>query len=124
MLLQDCIYTHIDSKFLSKTESKAAIDEFMKIIPGRVLECEVDETKTNKQGVTKNDSVYKFGISLENNMAFIEFFENRSQGRPTMGIYADKAKPAITIKGNKLEKEYLLYFSIENGNVKKLSKLT
>lgn len=122
MKLSDALSLNLHADLAADGEVKKAFSEFIKNIPGRILQCEVDVDKAQKQGIVKEDSVYKYGCLPEKQVVFLEYFAHRGQGAPTMAVYADKAAPTLTIKGTKVEKQFCLQFTVVQGKVVKTVK--
>ncbi len=122
MKLSDALSLHLHAQLAADAEVQKAFSEFIKNIPGRVLQCEVDPDKAQKQGIVKDDSVYKFGSLPEKEVVFLEYFAHRDQGTPTMAIFADKRTPTLTIKGTKVDKQFYLQFVVSQGKVVKSVK--
>ncbi len=101
------------------TEVTQVIAEFMRHIPGRVLQMDFDTSKSNKQGIKDGERIYKLGLDLANSIAFVEFLENLNQGQPTMAIYADRAQSFVTISGWQANKRLFMRYFIADGKVKK-----
>lgn len=123
MQMKQCIYEHLADPLRADAEAMRAVEEFIRNIPGRVMEFNIDTSKTNKQGILEGEKVYKLGVVAEAPSAFIEFYENRGQGEPTMALYTDKAKALLTIKGWQVNRKFYLAYMLHNGRVEKMSKL-
>lgn len=115
---------HAAPQLKADKEAMQALEEFEKNIPGRILELDVDSSKTNKQGVVQGEKVYKFGVSLEPPMAFLEYFDNKNQAEPSMALYIDRSKQFLTVKGWKVDKKFYLSYRVnEKGRVEKIAQL-
>ncbi len=101
------------------SEVRQAIAEFMRHIPGRVLQMEFDASKSNKQGVKDGEKIYKLGFDLASSIAFVEYFDNYNQGQPTMAIYADRAQSLVTVSGWQVDKKLHIQYSVADGKVRK-----
>lgn len=123
MKFSDLLYSFIPSE-LRGTEAQKAVDEFVSKIPGRVVQMEFDCTKSNKQGVKHDEKVYKLGLDVDADVAFIEYFENYNQGQPTMAIFVDRKNKTITVNGWTVNKKLYIRFFSENGNVRKTVKVS
>lgn len=123
MQLKQVMLSHIDEVIMADVEAIKAVKTFFSNLPGRLLEVEIDTENSNKQGIIQGDSIYKFGIVKESEMAFIEFYENRSQGEPTMSLYVDKQKSLITIRGWKVDKKFHICYKNISGKVEKACKM-
>lgn len=123
MQIRNCLEEYIDSRLLVNDEVKRAFEEFLKNIPTRILNVDVDTSKTGKQGYLDGEKVYKFGCIIENKVRFLEYFENRAQGEPTMSLFLDMTNGKIIVKGWKVDKKFYLAYFIKDGNVEKVAKL-
>lgn len=124
MQMRKILRAHLSNQLAADAEVMRALEEFEKNIPGRVLALDVDETRTNKQGVLQGEKVYKFGVATEPPMAFVEYFEDKNQAEPTMALYVDKSKNFLTVKGWKVDKKFYLSYRVnERGKVEKISQL-
>lgn len=124
MQMRLLLLQHLVPQLRADKETMRALEEFEKNIPGRVLNLDVDETKTNKQGVLQGEKVYKFGVSIDPPMAFVEYFDDKNQAEPTMALYIDRSKQFLTVKGWKVDKKFYLSFRVnEKGRVEKAAQL-
>ena len=119
MKLSEALSMHLHASLAADEEVKKAFSAFLRNIPGRILQCEVDERSNQKQGIVKDESVYKFGFLPEKGIAFLEFFAHRNQGAPTMALTVDAQSPALTVRGITVEKQFCLQFTLEGGRVVK-----
>ena len=119
MKLSDALSMRLNASLAADEEVRKAFSAFLQNIPGRILQCEVDDQSTQKQGVVKDESVYKFGFVPDKGIAFLEFFAHRNQGAPTMALTVDALTPALTVHGTKLDKQLHLQFTVQNGRVVK-----
>ncbi len=117
MNLSDALAFRLDASLAADDEVHKAFSEFLKNIPGRILQCDVDVDTAQKKGVVKGESVYKFGSVPEKKTVFLEYFAHRDQGAPTMAIFADGSAPSLTVKGTKVEKQFYLQFTCVNGKI-------
>ncbi len=115
----DLFDSYIDGKLKSDGEVLRAIAQFKRNIPSRILQMEFDGSHSNKQGVKVGDKVYKLGLDLEASVVFIEYFENCSQGQPTMSLRVDKGAASVTIGGRQVDRSLLIRYSVSNGTVGK-----
>lgn len=120
--LSDEMSLRLDKVLAADAKVTAAYSEFVKNIPARILQCSLDVTKSNKQGIVQGDKVYKYGYVIEKDTVFLEFYENRNQGQPTMAIYVDAPKSMLTIRGTKAEKSFLMCFKAVGGKVESTTK--
>lgn len=123
MQMSHCLAEHIAEPIRADGEAMRAVNEFVRNIPERVMQFDIDATRTNKQGLVNGESVYKLGVVVESAQTFIEFFEHRNQAEPSMALYADKAKAAVTIRGTNGTHTLYLAFAWRNGRVEKTSRL-
>ena len=119
MKLSDVLSMRLHASLAADEEVRRAFSAFLQNIPGRILQCEVDPSSNQKQGIVKEESVYKFGCIPEKDIAFLEFFLHRNQGAPTMAITVDAQTPALTVHGTKVDKQFHLQFTLEGGRVVK-----
>lgn len=124
MKFEDVFGYYVDDILKADSEASMAIDQFKRNIPGRVMQMEFDASHSNKQGIVDGDKVYKLGLDTAAATAFIEFYENRSQGQPTMAIAAVRSKRRIDITGWQIDKELHIRFEVCDGAVKKTVQIS
>lgn len=100
-------------------EAAQAITEYKRHIPGRILNFEFDDSKSNKQGIKNGARVYKLGLDLATGTVFIEYFDNFNQGQPTMALYVGRTVPTVTVTGWQIDKRMNIRFELRNGVVHK-----
>lgn len=122
MLMEQCISANIADPIRADAEAMRAVQEFMKFIPARVLQIDIDTSRSNKQGIVDGDAVYKLGVILESRQVFIEYYEHRDHPAPTMALTVDRGKAAVGVKGNKDGHKFHLTFIWNNGRVEKIAQ--
>lgn len=122
MVLKAVMESYVHDSFKKDAEAAAAVREFLKNIPARILQTETDPSDSIKIGVKKDDSIYKYGTVPEEKTAFFEYYEHRAQGRPTMALYLDRALPKLKVTGTKLDRNFYLTFTLAGGAVTKQVK--
>lgn len=118
MRFSDLLYSFIPSGFRG-TEAQKAVDEFVSNIPGRIMQIEFDNTKSNKQGIKHDSEVYKLGLDLSAEVVYIQYYENFNQGQPTMAIFIDRKNHAITVNGWTVEKSCIYCFRWKTETLEK-----
>ncbi len=116
------IEKHVHPTLFSHDRAMRAYREFIKRIPRKILDMPLDVSRSHKQGIVKGEKVYKFGYVLERELVFIEYFEDRNQGQPTISLYADRKAEKMSFYGRKAEKNFSMDFSVINGMVECKSK--
>lgn len=110
---------YVDERIKQNPEAAAAIEEFRRNIPGRIILMEFDSSRTHKDGIKDGDKVYKLGFDKDNATVFIQYYENCNQGQPTMALFTERDKALLTISGTKVEQRFYMRFAIVDGEVKK-----
>lgn len=111
--------SYVDNIIRSDPEAHTAIEEFKRNIPTRVLQLEFDISHSNKQGITDGRKVYKLGLNVNDAVAFIEYYDDRDQGQPTMAIFAERNLRKVAITGWQINKQLHVSFAVCGGAVKK-----
>ncbi|MCM1367781.1 MAG: hypothetical protein NC184_03105 [Roseburia sp.] len=124
MKFEEVFDNYTDAALRADAEARAAIAEFKRNIPGRIMQMQFDGSRSNKQGIVDGQKVYKLGLDLSTSAAFIEFYEDRSQGQPTMAIRATRNKRRIDITGWRIDKQLHVRFEASGGAVNKTVRIS
>lgn len=124
MRFVDVFDNYIDAALKADAEANAAVAEFKRNIPGRIMQMQFDGSHSNKQGIVDGRKVYKLGLDLSTATAYIEFYEDRSQGQPTMAVSVARSKRRIDITGWRVDKQLHVRFEVCDGSVKKTVRIS
>ncbi len=119
MRFSELLDTYIDGSFKTDGEASRAVKQFLSYIPQRVLLLEFDGMRSDKQGVKDGDKVYKLGLDLASGVAYIEYYDNYNQGKPTLAVYADRVKRQLVFACAQVERSMTIRYGVYNGVVKK-----
>lgn len=116
MKLSVFLSSYLAPGFRKNQECVMVYNKFVSNIPKDVMNVEVDDGKTFKYGVKSNNQIYKYGLVVEEGMAFLEFFESEKVKVPTMSVRLTKTKPTMVFSGNAHGNKFVLKYFVDSNN--------